>query len=140
MRKRCIVNKKRKKAILILGLILLISLGIGMIYYYLSVTEDEPIDGTYYEMKVVDQTGYLNESYSIKISGDSVLVHRDGKTYEGTVDQENELLKFAGEEYSYSKLQDSLSINSLEKMKYGITQFVQENGESYKYMKSKENK
>lgn len=137
------MNKKRKKAILILGLILLISLGIGMIYYHLAVTEDEPIDGTYYEMKVVNQTGYLNESYSIKISGDSVLVHRDGKTYEGTVDQENELLKFAGEEYSYSKLQDSLSINSLEKMKkmeYGITQFVQENGESYKYMKSKENK
>jgi len=26
------------------------------------------------------------------------------------------------------------------KLIYGITQFVQENGESYKYMKSKENK
>lgn len=133
---------RNKKRIIWIGVAVFLATWIGLVYLTPTI-ERQTIDGQYYEMKIADRnTSYLNESFSIKISGNSVLVHKNGEKFEGTIDKEAKSITFGGERYSYVSNLDIFTIASREKMQnLELEQiiFVKEGSTKYNNLKSQEN-
>lgn len=132
---------KNKKKIIWLGAMIFIAGWIGLVYLMPTI-ENQTIDGQYYEMEIVDKkTSHLNESFSIKISKDAVIVYKNGKRIEGKINKESKTLTFDGEKYSYvsnAHILTIASIREIQNMELEQKVFIKEGSAQYKDLKAQE--